>query len=260
MKNYDFIFVVLVYRNTADLKDFFANLSVQNSKTIVVNSFYDQDTEVEFNSISKLYNADFLSVPNKGYGAGNNIGIKHALDNYDFKYLVISNADIIVKDLSLENVKESVINAPNIINRSGRMQNPMQPYESALSDWVKYNCFKKKIGMLPIYMCIAINKLACIVFRLTHNGGGYIYSCHGSFLIIPRKELSVLYPLYNEQQFLFGEEDHLAYLSKSKNVRIYYNPKIRILHKEDGSVGAISDKVMELIRVSYIKMYEYWHK
>lgn len=172
MKNYDFIFVVLVYRNTADLKDFFTNLSVQNSKTIVVNSFYDQDTEVEFNSISKLYNADFLSVPNKGYGAGNNIGIKHALDNYDFKYLVISNADIIVKDLSLENVKECVINAPNIINRSGRMQNPMQPYESALSDWVKYNCFKKKIGMLPIYMCIAINKLACIVFRLTHNGGG----------------------------------------------------------------------------------------
>ena len=42
---YDFVFVVLVYRNTADLHDFFAALKVANSKVVVVNSYYDDNTQ-----------------------------------------------------------------------------------------------------------------------------------------------------------------------------------------------------------------------
>ena len=90
---YDFIFVVLVYRNTSDLIDFFASLKLERTKVIVVNSFYDEESEKQFKQISEINHADFLSVPNKGYGAGNNRGVEYALKHYDFKYLVISNAD-----------------------------------------------------------------------------------------------------------------------------------------------------------------------
>lgn len=36
---YDFVYVVLVYRNTLDLEQFFIHQTTPNSKVIVVNSF-----------------------------------------------------------------------------------------------------------------------------------------------------------------------------------------------------------------------------
>ena len=86
---YDFIFVVLVYRNTSDLVDFFASLKLERTRVIVVNSFYDEESELQFKQIAESNHAEFLSVPNKGYGAGNNRGVEYALKHYDFKYLVI---------------------------------------------------------------------------------------------------------------------------------------------------------------------------
>lgn len=102
---YDFIFVVLVYRNTSDLVDFFASLKLERTRVIVVNSFYDKESELQFKQIAESNHADFLSVPNKGYGAGNNRGVEYALKHYDFKYLVISNADVEIKNWILQNWK-----------------------------------------------------------------------------------------------------------------------------------------------------------
>lgn len=126
MHKYDFVFVVLVYRNTNDLKDFFYHFCIENSKVIVVNSYYDDDSEKEFNQIADRYSADFISVPNKGYGAGNNVGVKWAIDHYQFDNIVISNADIIIEKMSASDIDPRYINAPDIKNKKGKQQNPMQ--------------------------------------------------------------------------------------------------------------------------------------
>ena len=89
MSDLDFIFVVLVYRNIDDLKDFFDHFTIPNSKVVVINSFYDKNSESSLKNIAEENDADFISVPNKGYGAGNNRGIEYVLNNYDFKYKYI---------------------------------------------------------------------------------------------------------------------------------------------------------------------------
>ena len=140
---YDFIFIVLVYRNTKDLKDFFDSYNLANSKVIVVNSFYDKESESDFKKIAEANNADFLSVPNKGYGAGNNRGVDFALAHYDFKYLVISNADICIEKMDLSafcGFKEGIY-APSIHTLSGKQQNPHMPFHISLIDSIKYKCF-----------------------------------------------------------------------------------------------------------------------
>lgn len=258
---YDFIFVVLVYKNYKDLEDFFQHFGIENSKVIVVNSYFDDNSEESFKRIAKSYNADFISVPNKGYGAGNNAGCKWAKEHYEFGNIVISNADINILSLKLSDVKEGVINAPEIINLKGKLSNPMQPFFMPIADKIKYHIFKKGSGYAALYACIAFNKIIRYVFRpIKALWGGQIYSCHGAFLIIPYGVLSTLYPLYNEDQFLFGEEDHLAMLARHHGIKTYYNRDIRVLHKEDGSVGSSNIKVMELTRQSYISFYEYWNK
>ena len=259
----DFVFVVLVYRNTQDLKDFFESLTTPNNKVIVVNSFYDEESEKEFRRIAEANNADFLSVPNKGYGAGNNRGIEYALAHYDFKYLIISNADIIIRHLDVASLNSSAkaIWAPSIHTLSGKQQNPHMPFHCSLIDKLKYYYFKKNNWNVIMFFC-ALNKL----FRLSFLGlirffnSNKIYSAHGSFVIIPKRVLEKLVPLYDENVFLFTEEENLAMNAKSHSIATYFIPKVKIQHKEDGSTSSISDKQRDITRESFITFYEKWHQ
>lgn len=252
---YDFVFVVLVYRNTQDLDDFFKSFTLDNSKVIIVNSFYDKISEQRFKDLARMNNADFISVANKGYGYGNNKGCEYAIANYDFKYLVISNADIIVKKMSVYMLRDNSIIAPNIINLTGKKQNPFMPYYFPLFDKIKYIAFRKN--------CKIIIFIFCIISRLIRNfyflfPSRKIYACHGSFVIFPIFILKRLFPIYNEKMFLFVEEEHLAQLAMKNNINIIYNPQIKILHKEDGSVGFINNH-FEITRKSFIEFFKYWY-
>lgn len=260
---YDFVFVVLVYCNTQDLRDFFDSLSIDNSHIIVVNSYYDEESENEFRKLAKLNNADFLSVPNKGYGAGNNRGVEYALENYDFRYLVISNADVKVVNLSvctLEKMPEGIY-APSIHTLSGKQQNPHMPYHSKLIDKLKYKYFKKNNWNMIMFFC-AINK----IFRMSFLGllqffnHRKIYSAHGAFVILPKCVLERLIPLYDENVFLFTEEENLAMNAKSHSITTYFVPKVELLHKEDGSTSTISDMQRDITRESFMTFYKKWYQ
>lgn len=258
----DFVFVVLVYRNTKDLNDFFANLQLPRSKVIVVNSYYDEYTETTFRNIAEQNDAAFISVPNKGYGAGNNAGIEYALKHFQSKFLIISNADVVIKKLTVENVIAGKINAPKIVTKTGKGQNPYVPYHSNTLDTLKYRSFKtNRINLLKC--CIAANKIARFVFLGLNflTGINKTYSAHGCFIIIPYEALHKLVPIYNEKQFLFGEEDHFAMKCRRAGITMAYNPRIYILHKEDGSVSLESNlKQREIQKQSYLTFYECWYK
>lgn len=259
---YDFVFVVLVYRNTDDLKDFFANFTLPNSKVVVVNSFYDEQSESDFRNIAEENFADFISVPNKGYGTGNNRGIEYALEFYEFQYLVVSNADIIIKNLKLEIVRKygNVIIAPEIRNANGKRQNPSVPFTpSRLREHIHYWIVTKGHHRLiwSIYIWSRLNK---ILFYSICKWKKTIFSAHGAFIIIPKVVLERLVPLYDEKMFLFNEEEHLGRLAALNGVKTCYADDIKIYHKEDGSMKVSNVNLMEQSARSYIVYYARWIK
>ncbi len=259
---YKIIFVVLVYRNTNDLKDFFESNNIPDSKTIVVNSFFDSESEAIFKEIAVLNNADFISVPNKGYGSGNNRGIEHALSNYDFDYLIVSNADVCIEKFDidiLKNYHDGII-APKILTLNGKNQNPSSPFmpsifREKIVNWIYKNNHKRLI-----YAYYAWSRLSKIVYYSISTIRKKIYSPHGAFFIMPYDILKRIAPIYNERMFLFFEEHHLGQLLKEKNIPVYYLPEIVIRHKEDGSVGFLSDSIFKLMRDSYMEYFNYWYK
>lgn len=260
--SFDIVFVVLVYRNTNDLKDFFETFTMVNSKVVVVNSFYDEASETEFATIAKKYNADFLSVPNKGYGAGNNAGIKYTLENYTYKYLVISNADVKIEKLStsyLEKYNNSII-APRIINLSGKNQNPNSPYApTKLEAWLKYIVYKGQHRKM-IWLLYAYSRFKKVCFSLTSLFCKKIFSAHGAFVILPYNVIQKLHPLYNEDMFLFYEESHLAKYARERGINTYYESHIVINHKEDGSMKIANINLFDKERQSYEVYYNKWYK
>ncbi|SHF69905.1 Glycosyltransferase, GT2 family [Bacteroides faecichinchillae] len=261
-KRYDIVFVVLVYRNTQDLEEFFIHLACKNAKTIVVESFYNNSCTQDFKAIAKKYNADFVPVPNKGYGAGNNRGCEYAMEHYEFDYLVISNADIIIKRLDLKVLRQynNSIIAPKIINLKGKNQNPSSPFNpTRLSGrfalWI-YNGNHTRL----IWIYFALSRLKKILFYCTSWINRSIFSAHGAFVIIPKQVLMSLYPLYNEEMFLFNEEEHLGKLALSRGIKTYYEPKVEIVHKEDGSMKIASVNEFESLKQSYNVYFNCWIK
>lgn len=257
---YDIVFVVLVYRNTEDLEGFFSSNHLPNSKTIVVNSYYDDKTEEIFKKIAKENNAVFLSVPNKGYGAGNNRGVEYALANFSFKYLVISNADIYIERFSLESLQKmgEVIIAPKILNLHNKNQNPsspFRPHKSLMKLW-RY-VYEKDLYTLSWGM-FAWSRIKKIIFYVISPWRKRIFSAHGAFVIFPESVLTKLAPLYNEQMFLFVEEEHLGMLALKKGIKTMYAPDIVIRHKEDGSMSVASVNEFEKTKQSFLVYYNYW--
>ena len=260
-KHFDIVFVVLVYRNTDDLVDFFQNFTIENSKVIVVNSFYDSESDSTFRSIATINNADFITVPNKGYGAGNNRGIEFAISNFEFKYLIISNADITIRNFSMNLLlrNNDCIIAPKILTKSGKNQNPSSPFKpNKFIEWMLYRVYKGNHSK-SVIIFYAWSRLQKIIYYIIQKFKKEVYSPHGAFVIIPFEVLLKLIPIFNEDVFLFYEENHLGKLAQSKRIKTIYSPDIVIDHKEDGSVSLLDTNNFDLMKDAYIKLYEYWH-
>ena len=259
---YDIILIVLVYRNTSDLAEFFNSNTLSNTKTIVVNSYYDSETESEFKRLSDEHHADFISVPNRGYGAGNNAGIAYAVENYNFKYLIVSNADITIERFNRDILDrfEKTVFAPKILTISGKNQNPSSPFSpSRLREWIVRKIYSGNHRHL-IFLFYGWSRLSKITYYLISPLRKRIEAPHGAFFIMPYSVVNCLKPIFNERMFLFFEENHLGKLARKNNISIRYTPEIVIRHKEDGSVNYLSTSIFQLMRQSYIEYYDYWNK
>ncbi|MFT9055367.1 MAG: hypothetical protein ABF449_01905 [Ethanoligenens sp.] len=246
MEQFDYVFVVLVYRNPQDLTGFLSSLQkVEGSyRVIVVNSFYDELTRSQTESICKVQHCDFLNVQNNGYGAGNNAGIHFACAHYRFSFLVVSNPDIEILSLPaavLRHKEETVLLGPRVCTENGKHQNPYMPAHSALRERLMRFYAMHPRSMLPFYMAVALNKTHRILFNtLCERKERRVYALHGSFLLFSQAALDKLGDPFDERMFLFREEDHLARRAKGMGIPMRYTPSIQVLHHEDGSVRFLS--------------------
>lgn len=236
------VFVVLTYANTTDITDFLQSLCniKTDYKVVIVNSFYNEYTLKECKKIAEDNNCLFLSVPNKGYSAGNNKGIEYANEHYDYNYLIISNPDILIKEFDyevLENNRGKVI-GPEIITSKGKRQNPFYVDKKIFPKQEYY--FLKNKFKLGYFAIIAINKLKKQIFftkmKWKNSNEERVYALHGSFIILSREALTKLGIVFDENMFLFCEEMVLAEEMKRKKIEAIYSNRLQVYHKEDGSM------------------------
>lgn len=266
MTFYKYIFSVVTYRSSEDLIDLLNSIGkyVKSSyRVIIVNNFYDDDSENEIKTISVRYDCDFISVPNMGYGTGNNIAIDYALKNYTFEYLIVSNPDIVIKRFDDNNLQKTCdVIAPEIITVSGNKQNPMTVLDIPFANNLIYWGLKRK--KKPLFIAgILVNKiirmLARFIYIISPKKNHRIYMVHGSFLLLSYRVLKKLAPIYDEKIFLFAEENYLAIRFKRNGIKSWYTNYIQVLHKEDGSMK-FRDDVNEQLRTSNIYVYENYYK
>ena len=263
-KKVKFVFVILTYRTSSDLSECLNSIekNFDSYKVIVVNSFYDTESENAIFDIANEHNCDYFSVENKGYSYGNNKGISYCKEKYIFDYLIICNPDIVVEQNNIDYKKydgEILVLAPIIRNLVNKMQNPYWAIDNKIGEHIIYEGYKHRNRLL-LYFAFAMNKVLRWIcntsFKYFNNSKEKrIYACHGSFVMFSSKLLEKFDVLYDDNMFLFAEEAYIARVFKNFDIPIIYNKNLIICHKEDGSMSV--EKIDEKSELRKSVMYYY---
>lgn len=195
---------------------------------------------------------------NKGYAYGNNYGIKNLKEKYD--YIIISNSDIKIEEKSIkkcidimEKDKKIGISAPTMYLKNGKLK--------------KRHCWKERTFLREL---INTSILLRILFYPIYKKGQYkldfskeyqeVDCITGSFLIFRElclKEVN----LFDENTFLYYEEDIICKKIKEKGYKIVNVNSASYIHTESKSISKELNlfqrkKILRKSQKYYLKKYQ----
>lgn len=243
--------VILNYndsKTTIDLLNRIKNYDMLDEIVVVDNNSTDNSIEklkkYENNNIKLIVNKE-----NKGYGAGNNIGCKYlAQKNVD--YIIISNPDVVFTNEDIQKLCDSfnsdiaivapVVDEHGILNRGWKFETT---FVDSLSN---YNYVGRWFKKRRLYKNEYYNKKLSKVDVVS-----------GCFFMA-RKDIFEKIGFFDENTFLYYEENIIAKKIKNEGKCIYINNDVKIIHKHSVSV----DKSLKKIKKFKIlaKSQRYYHK
>ena len=262
-EKYEVIFVILVYKNFHDIKKLIPQITAirPSNHMIIVDSYSNEECSNNLKKISDDNGCDYLLVENKGYGAGNNRGIKYALENYIFDFLIVCNADIDIQKFpkTMPTDFKGKLIAPLLNTITGKPQNPYWAKENRLAEFLVYKGFKAN-KMLISYIGFGLYKIQRILFlksfKKERHNNDVVMAAHGAFVVYSREIFDTIGLPYDENMFLFAEENLLAHVLKEKKISTIMTKEIQILHHEDGSMNLANVRQTEERRKSILYYYE----
>ena len=263
MRQVDLVFVVCTYGSHEDLLNFIDSVNELNVKSaiVVANSFCSEETRDVIKKHAEERGCDFLDLPNKGYGHSLNEGIEYARKNYEFKYLAITNADILVKKFDLNIEDKACVFAPEVITKTGKKQNPFYIFQYRktflFARWAKDHFLK-----IFKYSVMVKAKIHRVLFNLFYVKGTYrkIYAAHGCFIVFNEKALDLLGRPFEDDIFLYCEENFLGHKLKRMGIPLYYTSRVSVRHMEDGSSAFYKQKINAEMEKSVAKYYDLLEK
>ena len=223
-----------------------------------------QDLKIKFPEVHIILNNE-----NLGYFNGLNIGLNFIREkHFVFKYLVIGNNDLYFPKnfymnilLNEEPFKKFPVISPNIVTEDGFFQNPhvikeISKFREIIYDLYFYNNTIAKL----------IKKIAKVTNFFTdrsdekfNNKSQIIYQGHGSCYILTPKFFDHFDELF-APTFLMGEEFFLSWQLKQKDLELFYESNVKIIHKWHASINNVPPKkIWEIAKVSH-KVYRKYIK
>lgn len=185
---------------------------------------------------------------NAGYAAGNNIGIKYAINN-GAEYIVVTNNDIEIEsydaiqkmvDLMRENKQIGAI-SPKIVSKNGEKDPPL--YVSKPSFWG---------------MTLGIIQSHKKRFQFNENRNCRIYAPRGSFMLL-RAQMMQKIDYLDEGTFLYYEEPILAERLNTINAECWFCGDAKVIHNH-GKTISTSIKKKQTCRILCNSLDYYLHK
>jgi hypothetical protein len=247
--------VVLNYNSSADVEkclSFLIKQTYENMNIVVVDnasSIISESTQLK--NICAHYKVDLIcNSENKGFSAGNNVGLKFAIKN-DAEWCMIINPDVELRDTTyvervmskVEQFPEAVVIGTDIHMPDGTRQNPMRECTFAEEVFWTIDALKHKLGIWKGYLGKDIS--------------GYCEKLAGCCFFI-RSSFVRKIGYLDENVFMYCEEPILASQVKSNGYRELYLKEIVAYHQHfPAQKGSSAKRMVKMAesRIYYLKKY-----
>lgn len=257
--------VILNYNTWTDTVDCIQSLKTQLSDSlytvyVVDNKSPEKPNDEVLNYLKSQNNVVVIfNKENKGYSAGNNVGIDAALKD-GCNYVVISNGDVIYTDdtllkmmLFLKEHREVGVVGPQIYDKNG--------------NFCKFHLLCRLTAMGKIKNMILHTPLSWLVqgfkkrfireIELTEPLK--VFGVSGCCFMMSRECAEYLYPL-DERTFLYEEEYIIGARLENSHFRTYILPQTHIIHAEAASTGSGNSFTYDcLLNSEQLYLREYIH-
>lgn len=211
-------------------------------KFIIVDNFSTDNSWEKLQNL-KCEKVDLVRASeNRGYSAGNNIGIKYALSKYpNVSNIIISNPDIYIKDEDIKAIENAVSRITPIATGIIYNYDEQTGSKSLASNF----CWD-----IPRYRDMII-ELFLITHKIAKMCKKSIYKDYKDFdgqdiivtqavpgcFFIMKSDLIKTIGYLDEGTFLFGEETILGFRLKQENYKCVLVKKAEILHTNGGTIN-----------------------
>lgn len=220
--------IILNYNTSSDCRKCISFLKKQQGidiEIVVVDNCSSEDDLKNLRSLCEEVQCTLIeNHENKGYNAGNNIGLRYAADK-GYKYALIANPDmefpnrnyIIELLTTISSSSEIVACGSDIIGLDKRHQNPLKKDDKWIYSyfWIPL-LFKKKNKSVGIHT---------EDYKQSHN----CYKLHGCCFLLSIPFIKSI-GFLDEHTFLYCEESILARQVLLKGKKIFYNASVQAVH------------------------------
>ncbi len=215
-------------------------------------------SEEQLSIISDFKHTELIySNENRGYSAGNNIGIKKALE--ECQYIMICNSDILFVDNSIEKMIEFLeknknvgIIGPTIYNT----ENILQPFYM-ITKLTAIGKIKNMLLKTPLKGFLKKFKENFIIDKEIEEPKK-VFGVSGCCFLMSKECARFLYPL-DERVFLY-EEEYIIGVRLENQYDVYIFPNTHIIHAHGKSTGGMTEFSYNcLIESEQLYLKEYLH-
>lgn len=221
--------VILNYNSWEDTEKCVSDLDCQkginNSIVLVDNHSTNKNEVLNLEKIVECHSIKLLLADsNNGYNAGNNIGMKYAIEN-GADYILIANPDMQFPDCTyveklLKPFKDPciVVVGSDIVTPEGHHQNPMTVTEE-----------KWQNNFLWIKELFSMKKEKTYQWNDSPENSCYCTSLNGCCLLIRSSFLKKI-GYFDDRVFLFGEERILGSQVQALGYKMFYDGSVSAIH------------------------------
>lgn len=203
-------------------------------RVVVVANGYDAARAQQL--AERIPEAVVLPAENRGFAAGNNLGVKWLEDHDRPSHILLTNNDIRFRsERVVETLVETAVShpeagavGPEIIGPDGNRQGP-EPY---MSLWDRY-----------VWMYLSTPFLSAGKkrerFALDYPSwaeAGFHYKLSGAFLLVDAEAFREA-GRFDERTFLYGEENILSDRLARIGRKMYFDPSVTVLHDHGQTIG-----------------------
>ena len=197
-------------------------------------------TEEEADALAaRLPEAVVIPAENRGFAAGNNLGVKYLMDNVGPECILLANNDIhfsegVVETLvrTLDAHPEAAAVGPEVLGKDGRRQGPY-PY---LGLWDRFVWMYLSTPFLP-------KKRKAERFGLSYPekaADGPHYTLSGCFLLVDPSAYAAVGGM-DEETFLYAEENILSDRFREQGKCFWFDPSVSAVHEHGATVDVHFD-------------------